>query len=451
MVAHVLKLAWRWTQLALAISFVVAESITRYFIESILRIIPLNFFLEVIGLSRKTETKSTTEEEEDMERTTIDYIRSRGFSAEEHFVTTPDGYVLCLHRITGRSKSQNGAGANDSDQEEEEVPKKGVVLLQHGFMMHSEAFTIRKNTHDSLPLILSDAGYDVWLGNNRGNKYSYKHMTKKPSQEDFWDFSLDEMIRYDVPTMIDHALLVSGAEKLSYIGFSQGTAQGFGCFSSNPAIAKKVNLFVALAPVSQVRGFSNPIVDSLITSRPDFIFLLFGKKKIMPFILFWRRLLSPQQFARSIDMSIMFLFGWTANRIDQDEKALLYSHIYTFASVKTVVHWFQMIQTGKFQMFDDTTPHIDGKYSGYEISKYDISHIRCPVALFHGGRDNLPNTPATISVIPKDKLVYNHKEEEYEHLDFMWAKDASQRIFPKVVALLDKYTTKEKIKPSSLY
>lgn len=310
MVAHVLKLAWRWTQLALAISFVVAESITRYFIESILRIIPLNFFLEVIGLSRKTETKSTTEEEEDMERTTIDYIRSRGFSAEEHFVTTPDGYVLCLHRITGRSKSQNGAGANDSDQEEEEeVPKKGVVLLQHGFMMHSEAFTIRKNTHDSLPLILSDAGYDVWLGNNRGNKYSYKHMTKKPSQEDFWDFSLDEMIRYDVPTMIDHALLVSGAEKLSYIGFSQGTAQGFGCFSSNPAIAKKVNLFVALAPVSQVRGFSNPIVDSLITSRPDFIFLLFGKKKDYAFHSFLETSFISSA-VRKIDRYVNNVFIW---------------------------------------------------------------------------------------------------------------------------------------------
>eukprot|EP01111_Echinosteliopsis_oligospora_P010324 TRINITY_DN3185_c0_g1_i1.p1 TRINITY_DN3185_c0_g1~~TRINITY_DN3185_c0_g1_i1.p1 ORF type:complete len:450 (+),score=99.33 TRINITY_DN3185_c0_g1_i1:147-1496(+) len=445
MVAYVLRLAWRWSQLAITISLMLFESTVRYIIEGILRVIPLNYFLEICGLSRKTETKRTTDEEEDYERTTTEYIKSRGYLAEEHYVTTPDGYVLCLHRVTGR-KYQNGANESDEEEEYEEVvpPKKGVVFLMHGFMQNSEAFTIRKNTHDSLPLLLSDAGYDVWLGNNRGNKYSYKHVTKKPNSEDFWDFCLDEMIRYDIPCMIDHALAVSGAEKLSYIGFSQGTAQGFGCFSVNHYIANKVNLFVALAPVSQCKGFSNPMVHNLITSHPDFIFLLFGKRKIMPFILFWRRLLSPEQFARSIDMSIMFLFGWTASCLDPDEKALLYSHIFSFASVKTVVHWFQMIQCGRFQMYDDTAPQREGKYSGYEVSKYDLTHIGCPVALFHGGRDHLPNTTATISIIPKDKLVYNHREEEYEHLDFMWAKNASQKIFPKIITLLDRFSAPSK-------
>ena len=52
--------------------------------------------------------------------------------------------------------------------------------------------------------------------------------------------------------MLNYALNVSGKEQLSYIGHSQGTAMGFGGFSSMPELAAKVNLFITLAPVANV-------------------------------------------------------------------------------------------------------------------------------------------------------------------------------------------------------
>lgn len=92
------------------------------------------------------------------------------------------------------------------------------------------------------------------MGNNRGNKYSCKHRQLKPSQEEFWDFSMDELARFDLPDTINYILKFCGVPSLSYIGFSQGTAQAFMSFSISQDIAKKVNLFIALAPATKPSG-----------------------------------------------------------------------------------------------------------------------------------------------------------------------------------------------------
>lgn len=50
---------------------------------------------------------------------------------------------------------------------------------------------------------LADLGYDVWLGNTRGNKYSRDHMSLDPDapkdEDAFWNISFEEMGYYDIP------------------------------------------------------------------------------------------------------------------------------------------------------------------------------------------------------------------------------------------------------------
>jgi len=67
-------------------------------------------------------------------------------------------------------------------------------------------------------------GFDVWLGNSRGNKYSRMHTTLNPDKDaEYWNFSWQEMMEYDLPTFIDFVLKHTGKKNTVYIGHSQGT------------------------------------------------------------------------------------------------------------------------------------------------------------------------------------------------------------------------------------
>jgi hypothetical protein len=41
--------------------------------------------------------------------------------------------------------------------------------------------------------MIANKGFDVWIGNSRGNKHSRNHTTLKPTDSKFWKFSMQEM------------------------------------------------------------------------------------------------------------------------------------------------------------------------------------------------------------------------------------------------------------------
>lgn len=68
----------------------------------------------------------------------------------------------------------------------------------------------------------SRAGYDVWMGNSRGNTFSNKHIeyNKDKNERKYWDFTWAEMGLYDLPAMFDKVTEVTGREKMAYVGHS---------------------------------------------------------------------------------------------------------------------------------------------------------------------------------------------------------------------------------------
>lgn len=113
-----------------------------------------------------------------------------------------------------------------------------------------------------MALILADAGFDVWLANTRGNKYSKDHQdddaarpqkksarsSSKSERHNFWRFSIDHLAKYDVPAVVDYILGRTGRSSLSYVGYSQGTTQIFAALSLNDELNHKIDMVIALAP-----------------------------------------------------------------------------------------------------------------------------------------------------------------------------------------------------------
>lgn len=102
---------------------------------------------------------------------------------------------------------------------------------------------------------MADAGFDVWLGNSRGNLYSTNHTTLKPfgsrvEQNQYWYFSFHQIGIYDLPASIDYILALTEEPKLQFIGHSLGAADFFVMASERPEYNDKIELMHGMGPVA---------------------------------------------------------------------------------------------------------------------------------------------------------------------------------------------------------
>lgn len=99
---------------------------------------------------------------------------------------------------------------------------------------------------------MAKEGYDVWLGNNRGTTFSYRHVNFTVEDHDYWLHTFDEMGKYDLPAFLNTVLDKTGAEKISYLGHSQGNTQFWIANIVHDDIGSKIDKMIAFAPVMYV-------------------------------------------------------------------------------------------------------------------------------------------------------------------------------------------------------
>ena len=374
-----------------------------------------------------------------------------GYIVREHVITTEDEYVLVIHKLEKRGIRS--------------IPHGKIAYFHHGLLTNSELFLLGGTKDRILPFLLVDMGYDVWLGNNRGNKYSMKHTKLSIDDSKFWDFSLDEYALYDIPNSIDYILShYKPSDKITYIGFSQGCSQLFASLSLKPELNSKLNLFVGLSPAIIPRNLNHPVFKAIVVqsaNNNEFLYSVFGNKAILPSVAFWSYFLGSALYEKVVDTSLVYLFGWTGKNLTKSQKIIGYPHMFSNSSVKSLVHWFQIINSKRFQMFDETCNIGMTKLSNLSsvsrsksnrVAPFPISHhLNVPTLLVYGDSDILIDMENTKKLIldandrMKNNLIDIVNCPGYEHMDTLWGKDVVDDVFMKVIDTMESLTHESKI------
>lgn len=167
-------------------------------------------------------------------------IKSAGYQGECHETKTDDGYILKIHRILPKQNCDI----------------KGSAFLMHGLFRNATDF-LSSGPKTALAYYLADNGYDVWMGNSRGTRYT-THEYLSPESADFWNFSFHEMGLYDLPAMLGHMLVNTNRKETFYIGHSQGTSQLMALLSSRPEFNERITEAHLLTPAIIMKNATSP-------------------------------------------------------------------------------------------------------------------------------------------------------------------------------------------------
>ncbi|KAJ8713467.1 hypothetical protein PYW07_013837 [Mythimna separata] len=365
-------------------------------------------------------------------------IRKYRYPVEIHEVTTEDGYILQMHRIPYGRDNHNVPGV-----------RKPVVFLMHG-LLSSSADLVIMGPGSGLAYILAEEGFDVWMGNARGNYYSRRHVRLNPDailSTAFWRFSWDEIGNIDLPTMIDYALEKSGQERLHYVGHSQGTTSFFVMGSMRPEYNAKIISMHALAPVAYMANNRSLLLRILASYSNDIesIASLIGFGEFMPnsVVFTWagQALCRDEVVFQPICSNIMFLIGgWNEDQHNTTMMPAIFGHTPAGASVRQFAHYGQGINDRGFRRYDQGSRISNYRtYGSFRPPSYDLKKVTAPVFLHYSDNDPLAH------VNDVDRLFrelgrpigkFRVPLATFTHLDFIYAIDARALIYNRVINLI---------------
>ncbi|CAH2055600.1 unnamed protein product, partial [Iphiclides podalirius] len=341
-------------------------------------------------------------------------IRNAGYPAERHHARTADGYVLQMHRIRAGGRAK---GARDTK-------AKRAVLLVHGLFGCSSNFVIM-GPDRSLGYILADAGYDVWLGNLRGNLHTtHRNLTRDNPK--FWDYSFHEHGKYDVPALIDEVLSVTGLPRLLYIGHSMGTTSFFAAMSLRPEYNKKVLAAVALAPAVYLDNMK-PLAEMLIKRielsklmRSHGIISASLQPELQDLVI--SSLCSSKDLRNNICVQLLQdIAGEDYEQTDPEVMMELMSRLQPAS-------WRQLEHFGKIALTSVFTSWGDG-VNGMP-RPYNLTSVRVPVLLLYGENDRLTEKSQVMRLAEElqgtgmlEAVRPGCTWPKFNHVDFIFAKD----------------------------
>eukprot|EP00397_Hematodinium_sp_SG-2012_P029107 GEMP01030724.1.p1 GENE.GEMP01030724.1~~GEMP01030724.1.p1 ORF type:complete len:555 (+),score=102.26 GEMP01030724.1:109-1773(+) len=369
--------------------------------------------------------------------TIVDVLASFDISLESHYVTTEDGYILNMHRLAGHDGQP-------------------VIFFQHGILASSIAWLV--NDEASPPVYFWNRGYDVWLGNNRGNTYSRNHTSLDPQKDNvFWDFGFSTLGECDVPAQLNYVLDNTKKPNLTYVGWSQGTTQMFVNQIGNPLHrgnkcshdkVSGINLFVALAPVVYLRYSPHRLYRwlSLLGILNRF------EHKFSRGILLSRRGLKNivvgmcESFGEEIcaEMHQRISYNGPMNNVTAAANLLVLTPSGT--SWKSVEHYAQLIGSKYFRDYDYGHQNNSKVYGQRHAPIYYVSEpssITVPTAFFFAEKDAWVDKRDRQNIMyyigRNPNVVFQRVYKDFDHDTWVLANKKAQVYLEDMARLVHKY------------
>lgn len=373
---------------------------------------------------------------EESKMSTIQLVLHHGYQVEAHTVQTRDGYMLRLHRILPIYENST-------------VVKNGIVILHHGLMGSSDEWLLL-GPNEALPYLLRDAGFDVWLTNARGNKYSRFMTSFLDNSSEFWDFSFHEMGTVDLPAVIDYVKIKSESDSdIDFVGFSMGATALLVLLSSLPQynqVLKSATLLAPLAFMYQIKGPLKLLAEFHGENARNSLNFL-GVNEFMSIETFPSPVI--EKYCRGggrLCRNPLLLIANGGKEI-RNKKILgnVLGHLPAGASTKTIVHFVQLVNSGQFRMYDYGASNNWKKYGQQIPPRYNLSSISLPIVLFSSFDDWLSTNANILRLLPLLPNVAVHhviRHHNFSHTDFIWGEDASNLVFQLVVEILGQLSEK---------
>lgn len=345
-----------------------------------------------------------------------------------------------MHRIPGSQASPPKHG-------------KRVAYLQHG-LFDSSAGWVLMGPHQGLAYWLADLGYDVWLGNARGNRYSRHHRTLNPdgnssNKSRFWNFSWHEIGVFDLPTMIDYITNVTGQKRMHYSGHSQGTTAFFVMTSVLPAYNDRIISMNALAPIAYMSHLKSPVVRLAVLSLDwmEAAAHLMGVNEVLQNSKLLRALGEKEcrdsAPVQSMCSNILFLgAGFDSQQLNMSMLPVVLGQTPAGSSVRQVFHYGQLIRSGKFRQYDHGPFENLITYGSFSPPAYNLQNINAPVILHYGLNDWVDAVKDVLQLqrqLKNCKGAFAVKNKHFNHYDFLWAEDARNLVYKDVIEWMKKY------------
>lgn len=361
-----------------------------------------------------------------------DLARGLSYDCETHAITAGDGFVLEGSHLPAKRTTNSS---------------RRPIILQHGLTDCAFTWLFNARPEQNLATLLVDRGYDVFLTNSRGNAYS---LATTPgsfnSSDDYWKaVDMDRMAQFDVPAFIAFALNLTGAEALSaYVGHSQGGMQGFAAFSTlHPAVARKVKLFVGLAPAVYVNATTSSVFKK---AGDDYVFTLlkdlgtrrvFFTDTVLADVGKLCEVLGPDCWKGLED-----IFGHTnLSNFNVSLWPRMTQYDPAGTSVFNMIHWMQWVRHGLFQMHNYGDAENQQRYGRPTAPMYHLDRMtHPPTVIYHGTTDALvppAGIARVIAEVPRGVIRHIELLQDYAHMDFVWGLDAADRVYRSLIKYVD--------------